>query len=123
MPASGPRASVYGRSLPKPTRPTRSRSPVVWAAFAATRVRTAVLEVARGETGYHPAWVRWSSTYGELSVLAAQIGRRPIGTDADLAIRFDALMWLLLDDGAVLDREAEPQIRLFGREGSRLAAS
>jgi hypothetical protein len=85
--------------------------------------KNAALEVIRGELGYHAAWARWSTTYDELSALADQIGRRPARDIADLMVKFDALSWLLLDDGAVLDRRAARQVGLFGRQLTELASA
>ena len=46
--------------------------------------------------------------------LMSPCGGRP-QTVSDLAIKFDALAWLLLNDGTVVDREAERQVQGFGR--------
>jgi len=49
--------------------------------------------------------------------------RYPPHTISDLAIQFDALSWALLSDGAVVDYQAERQVRAFGRQLRHLAAS
>jgi hypothetical protein len=86
------------------------------------RRQVAALETAREEVGYHQAWARWSATGDEVADLVATILRRPARTLRDLAIKFDALAWLLLGDSAVVDHEAERQVRAFGRELRKLTA-
>ena len=88
-----------------------------------TKRRVAILESAREEVGYHVAWSRWSASSNELAELVEQIMSQPARSVSDLAIRFDALAWLLLGDGAVVDREAERHVRVFGRELRELGAA
>lgn len=66
----------------------------------------AALDAIREEVGYHAAWALWSATYDELAALADQISPHPASTSSNLAVRFAALQWLLLDDGAVVDQQA-----------------
>jgi hypothetical protein len=73
--------------------------------------------------GYHRAWVRWSATSDELADLVAVIHGRPARTVSDLAVKFDALAWSLLADGAVVDHEAERQVRAFGRVLRRVSVT
>ena len=87
------------------------------------KARNAILEAARQDVGYHPTWARWSATADELGELIDGILRCPVRTIADLAIKFEALSFLLLSDGAVVDRQAERQVRVFGRDLHRLAAN
>ena len=84
--------------------------------------QVAALELIREETGYHGAWGRWSSTADELADLVARILSQPARRVPELAVKFDALLWLLLGDGAVVDDEAALQVRRFGRELRRMAA-
>lgn len=75
----------------------------------------------RDQVGYHAAWARWSATADELAELADQILRQAAQDLPDLVVKFDALAWLLLGDGAVLDHVAERQVQSFCRELRRLA--
>ena len=70
---------------------------------------------------YNTAWSRWSATSDELADLVDAILRQPALALTDLAVKFDALSWLLLSDGSVLDHAAERQVRAFGRQLRRLA--
>jgi len=79
------------------------------------------LEVIRDQVGYDTAWVKWSATADELADLMARIMSQPARTLPELAVKFDALLWMLLSDGAVLDREAALQARRFGRELRRVS--
>ena len=88
-----------------------------------TKARGATLEAARQDAGYHAAWARWSETADELDELIDGILRIPVGTFADLAIKFEALSFRLLSDGVVVDRQAERQVRVFGRDLRRLAVN
>ena len=85
--------------------------------------KRAVVEAARDNVGYHAAWARWSASADELAELVGIILTRPAATISDLSIKFDALAWLLLADCAVLDHEAERQVRRFGRELRQLGAT
>ena len=88
-----------------------------------SRRQAAALEVIRDEIGYHAAWARWSATGDELADLVAEIMPRRARTAPELVVKFDALLWMLLSDGAVLDRQAELQARRFGRELRRMASA
>lgn len=85
--------------------------------------QNALLEAAREEIGYHAAWARWSATADDLASLVDEIMSQPARTLPELAVAFDALAWLLLADGAVVDRVAARHVRLFGRELTQLAKS
>ena len=87
------------------------------------RRQTAALEVIRDEVGYHSAWAKWSATADELANLVARILSQSARTVPELAVKFDALLWLLLSDGAVVDHESELQARRFGRELRRMASA
>ena len=85
------------------------------------RGRRRLLNKAREEVGHHAAWARWSATADELEVVVKQVLNHPTGTVRDLSVKFDALAWLLLADGAVVDHVAERELRKFRRELHRLA--
>ena len=87
------------------------------------RRQTAALEVIRDEVGYHSAWTAWSGTADTLADLVAEIISQPARTLPEVAVKFDALLWLLLSDEAVVDHEAELQACRFrsraSQDGSR----
>ena len=85
------------------------------------RERRRLLDKVRQEVGYHAAWARWSATADELELIVQQVLDHPDFALPYLVAKFDALLWLLLADGAVLDRVAERQLRRFGRELVRYA--
>ena len=77
----------------------------------------------RDQVGYDTAWVKWSATADELADLVARIMSQPARTLPELAVKFDALLWLLLGDGAVVDDDVALQARRFGRELRRMASA
>jgi len=85
--------------------------------------QVAALEVIREEVGYHHSWGQWSATAEEMGDLVDAILRHPALSIYDLAVKFDALAWLLLADGAVVDHEAERQVRSFARALRKLATA
>ena len=74
-----------------------------------------------GTALYKSAWSRWSATADELAHNVESILSEPAQNVSDLAIKFEALAWLLLSDGAVVDQHAERQVRIFGRQLRRMA--
>ena len=62
-------------------------------------------------------------TANEPGDLIDEILLRPAHTVAEPAITFDALTFLRLSDGAVVDRQAERQVHGFGRDLRQLAAT
>lgn len=85
------------------------------------RERRRMLDKVREEVGYHSAWTRWSATGDELEQVVMRILDHPAPALPDLIAKFDALLWLLLADGAVVDHVAERELRKFSREIRRLA--
>ena len=77
----------------------------------------------RGPRRYHSAWTAWSGTADTLADLVAEIISQPARTLPEVAVKFDALLWLLLSDEAVVDHEAELQACRFrsraSQDGSR----
>ena len=84
---------------------------------------SALLETARDEFGYHAPGLGGLPPVMSWLCSSSMILARPAATISDLSAKFDALAWLLLADGAVLDHEAERQVRRFGRELRRLGAA
>ena len=82
----------------------------------AGRRHSAALDAIRTEVGYHAAWARWSSTSNEVAQLADRIARYPARNRDDVATKFEALQWSLLDDGVLLDDAVRRQVQAFGRE-------
>jgi len=72
---------------------------------------------------YSEAWAKWSATADELAETVEMILRYPPRTVPDLVIKFDALSWALLSDSAVVDHQAERQVRAFGQQLRQLAAA
>lgn len=82
----------------------------------------AAREEIRDHVGYHAAWARWSATSDEMAALAGRIFGLPAWTLGDLALKFEVLAWLLLEDSTVVDTEAVRHVRRFRRELRRLVA-
>ena len=82
-------------------------------ATGADKARRGAAKAARS-AAYSEAWSKWSATADELAETVEMILRYPPHTISDLAIQFDALSWALLSDGAVVDYQAERQVRAFG---------
>lgn len=93
------------------------------ALFGRDKRRRAALQAIRDQVGYHAAWARWSATGDELAALAEHIFRLPAHTLGGMAIKFEVLVWLLLDDNAVVDIQAVREVRAFKRELARMAAT
>jgi hypothetical protein len=80
------------------------------------------IAAARDRVEYHPAWSRWSESYDEVASAADRLLRSRPRSLADLLLMFSALEWILLADAVIVDREAERQVRRFGRSLRRLVA-
>jgi hypothetical protein len=78
---------------------------------------------ARRRAGYHAAWSRWSQSYDEVTAAADRLIRPQPKSLADLVMMFRALEWVLLADATIVDKEAERQLRAFGRNLRRFAAA
>ena len=77
----------------------------------------------RRRASYHAAWSRWSQSYDKVSAAADRLICAQPKSVPDLLMMFRALEWALLADGAIIDEEAERQLRAFGRSLRRLAAA
>ena len=89
----------------------------------APNTRKATAATTRTRANYHAAWSRWSQSHDEVSAAADRLIRAQPKSLADLVMMFRALEWVLLADAAVVDKEAERQLRAFGRSLRRLAAA
>lgn len=89
----------------------------------AGRRHSAALDAIRTEVGYHAAWARWSSTSNEVAQLADRIARYPARSIDDMLVKYEALQWSLLDDGAVFDTAVRRQVIAFQRDLVALAGS
>ena len=83
----------------------------------------AVRDALRDEIGYHTAWARWSASADEIAALIDRIGRHPARSIDDIIIKYDALQWSLLDDGAMFDTAVRRQVIAFRRDLVALAGS
>jgi len=70
---------------------------------------------AREQVGYHEVWSAWSQTYYEAAEAAGLLIRARPRSLTDVLMMFDALEWVLITDGVIVDRNAERQVRRFGR--------
>lgn len=68
------------------------------------------------------AWQHWSEAHDQLSGLCDRISRTPVSTMAGLAVRYEALVLGLLDDGMLMDDGIRRQVHAFRRETRRLAS-
>ena len=83
----------------------------------------AALDAVREKVGYHAAWARWSASADELAVLIDRIARHPARSIDDMLVKYEALQWSLLDDGALFDRAVRRQVVAFRRDLVALAGS
>lgn len=81
------------------------------------------MDVALDRVGYHPAWSAWSKSYDDVSDAAARLLCSRPRSLPELVLIFHALEWLLLTDGVIVDRQAERQVRAFGRRMRKLATA
>ena len=66
-------------------------------------------------------WSRWSGAIAETAALCEKIAKTPAADLADLAVKFRALIWELVEDDAILDRVLRRRVILFGRELEAMA--
>ena len=83
----------------------------------------AARDALRDEVGYHGAWARWSATADEIAALNDRIARHPARGINDMIIKYEALQWSLLDDGALFDTAVRRQVVTFRRDLAALAGS
>lgn len=88
----------------------------------ASNTRKVSAATIRRRADYHAAWSRWSLNYDKVSAAADLLIRAQPKSVSDLLMMFRALEWALLADAAIVDKEAERQLRAFGRSLRRLAA-
>lgn len=84
--------------------------------------RNPAFDAVRAEVGADAAWARWSATVDELESVAAAIAKTPAHDLTDLAVKFRALRWALIDDNTIIDDTARRQVLAFGRAIAALAA-
>ena len=89
----------------------------------AGRRQTAALDTIREKVGYHVAWARWSASVDEIAVLIDRIARHPARSIDDMIIKYEALQWSLLDDGAMFDTAVRRQVVAFRRDLAAFAGS
>ena len=89
----------------------------------AGRRHNAALDAVRAEVGYHAAWARWSASADDIAVLIDRIARHPARSIDDMLVKYEALQWSLLDDGALFDTAVRRQVVAFRRDLVALAAS
>ncbi|MBI4924112.1 MAG: hypothetical protein HY834_20445 [Devosia nanyangense] len=87
------------------------------------RRHRAALDAIREKVGYHAAWAQWSASADEIAALIDRIARHPARGIDDLIIKYDALQWSLLDDGAAFDTAVRRQVVAFRRDLVALAGS
>jgi hypothetical protein len=85
------------------------------------RRQRAALDAIREKVGYHAAWARWSASVDEIAALIDRIARHRARSIDDMVTKYDALQWLLLDDGAVFDTAVCRQVVAFRRDLVALA--
>jgi hypothetical protein len=85
--------------------------------------QTAALDTIREKVGYHVAWARWSASVDEIAVLIDRIARHPARSIDDMIIKYEALQWSLLDDGAMFDTAVRRQVVAFRRDLAAFAGS
>lgn len=67
------------------------------------------------------AWQRWSTAMEEALSLVDRISHAPAKDVRGLSVKLDAVIWLLVHDGAVLDSGAQRRLQALGREVRALA--
>ena len=82
--------------------------------------------VKRLRAGVQPSgdtilWSRWSRAVGECAALCEQIAKSPVHDLAGLAIKYQALLWELVEDDLILDHAVRRRAIAFGRELEALA--
>ncbi|MBI4923983.1 MAG: hypothetical protein HY834_19795 [Devosia nanyangense] len=87
------------------------------------RRQRAALDTICEKVGYHVAWARWSASADEIAALIDRIVLHPARGIDDKLVKFDALRWSLLDDGAVFDTAVRRQVVAFRRDLVALAGS
>ncbi|MBI4923344.1 MAG: hypothetical protein HY834_16505 [Devosia nanyangense] len=87
------------------------------------RRQRAALDTIREKVGYHTAWARWSASVDEIVALIDRIARYPARSIDDMILKYEALQWSLLDDGALFDRAVRRQVVAFRRDLVALAGS
>ena len=87
------------------------------------RRHRAALDAVREKVGYHTAWARWSASVDEIAALIDRIARHPARGIDDMLVKYEALQWSLLDDGAVFDTAVRRQVVAFRRDLVALAGS
>ena len=83
----------------------------------------AARDALRDEVGYHTAWARWSASVDEIAALIDRIARHRARSIDDMIVKYEALQWSLLDDGALFDRMARRQVVAFRQDLVALAGS
>jgi hypothetical protein len=94
------------------------------AAYLLDGKRNPAFDAVRFDLGYDAAWQRWSTATNEALDLANRIRRTEAIDVEDLAIKFEALLWLHFHHEMALsiDPVQLRQLRDFGRELARRTA-
>ena len=87
------------------------------------RRQRAALDTIREKVGYHVAWACWSASVDQIAALIDRIVRHPAHSIDDMLVKFEALQWSLLDDGAVFDTAVRRQVVAFRRDLVAMAGS
>jgi hypothetical protein len=66
--------------------------------------------------GDQVSWARWSRSVAECETVAERIIATKANGLGGVAIKYRALVWLLVDDDALRDRRVRRQVLAFGRE-------
>ena len=66
-------------------------------------------------------WSRWSRAVAECAELCETIARSPVTSLAGLAVRYQALLWELVEDDLILDHAVRRPAIAFGRDLDALA--
>ena len=70
--------------------------------------------------GDQVSWARWSRSVADCEAVAEKIIATKASGLRGVAIKYRALVWLLVDDDVVRDRRVRRQVLAFGRELERM---
>ena len=85
------------------------------------RVRRRAARLRRKIDSDAGAWQRWSAAIAYALHLVSQISHAPARDVRGVSIKLDAVIWLLVHDGAILDSGAQRRRQALGREVRALA--
>lgn len=86
-----------------------------------SRLRRRAARQKRTITSDPEAWREWSATMDEIGALTRRLVARPVTDLETLAVKFEAILWLIEVDESLLDSDDLRRLRRFGRDLSALA--